>query len=34
MLGLRGASNEKIKEELSWRPQYESWREGFFEDLG
>ena len=34
MLGLRGASNEKIKEELSWRPQYESWRQGFFENLG
>ena len=32
MLGLRGASNEKIKEELGWRPQYESWRRGFFED--
>ncbi len=34
MLGLRGASNEKIKEELSWRPRYESWRRGFLEDLG
>ena len=34
MLGLRGASNEKIKEELGWRPRYESWRQGFFEDLG
>jgi nucleoside-diphosphate-sugar epimerase len=34
MLGLRGASNEKIKEELGWRPKYESWRQGFFEDLG
>ena len=34
MLGLRGASNEKIKEELRWRPQDESWRRGFFEDLG
>ncbi len=33
MLGLRGASNEKIKRELGWRPQYESWRQGFFEDL-
>jgi nucleoside-diphosphate-sugar epimerase len=31
-LRLRGASNEKIKEELGWRPQYESWRQGFFED--
>jgi 2-alkyl-3-oxoalkanoate reductase len=34
MLGLRGASNEKIKRELGWHPQYESWRRGFFEDLG
>jgi 2-alkyl-3-oxoalkanoate reductase len=32
MLGLRGASNEKIKRELGWRPRYESWRRGFFED--
>jgi nucleoside-diphosphate-sugar epimerase len=32
-LGLRGASNEKIKEETGWRPQYESWRQGFFEDV-
>ena len=32
MLGLRGASNEKIKKEIGWRPQYESWRRGFFED--
>ena len=22
-----------IKEELGWRPQYESWRRGFVEDL-
>jgi nucleoside-diphosphate-sugar epimerase len=34
MLGLRGASNEKIKKELGWRPRYESWRRGFFEGLG
>jgi nucleoside-diphosphate-sugar epimerase len=34
MLGLRGASNEKIKEELGWQPQYESWRRGFLEDFG
>jgi nucleoside-diphosphate-sugar epimerase len=33
MLGLRGASNEKIKSELGWRPQYESWRRGFLEDV-
>src|ERR687894_1158516 len=32
MLGLRGASNEKIKREFGWRPQHESWRRGFFED--
>jgi nucleoside-diphosphate-sugar epimerase len=32
-LRLRGASNEKLKEELGWRPQYESWRRGFFEDV-
>src|SRR5918997_548983 len=32
-LGLRGASNEKIKEKLGWHPQYESWRRGFFEDV-
>jgi len=34
MLGLRGASNEKIKKELGWRPRYESWRLGFCENLG
>ncbi len=34
MLGLRGASNEKIKRELGWSPRYESWRQGFFQDLG
>jgi nucleoside-diphosphate-sugar epimerase len=34
MLGLRGASNEKIKEELGWRPRYKSWRQGFVENLG
>src|SRR5918998_2736961 len=32
MLGLRGASNEKIERETDGRPRYESWREGFFED--
>ncbi len=31
-LGLRGASNAKIKSELGWRPRYASWRQGFFED--
>jgi hypothetical protein len=34
MLGRRGASNEKTKREIDWHPQYESWRRGFFEDLG
>ena len=33
-LGLRGASNERIKRELGWHPRSESWRRGFFEDLG
>lgn len=32
-LGLRGASNEKIKREIGWRPRYESWRRGFFGDV-
>ncbi len=34
MLGLRGASNEKIKKEIGWSPRYHSWRRGFFEGLG
>jgi 2-alkyl-3-oxoalkanoate reductase len=29
----RGASNEKAKRELGWRPFYASWREGFREAL-
>jgi nucleoside-diphosphate-sugar epimerase len=29
----RGASNEKAKRELGWRPLYASWREGFREAL-
>jgi nucleoside-diphosphate-sugar epimerase len=32
-LGMRGASNAKIKAELGWRPRYASWRQGFFEDV-
>jgi hypothetical protein len=32
-LRLQGASNEKIKEELGLRPQYESWRRRFVEDV-
>lgn len=31
---LRGASNEKAKRELGWRPRYASWRQGFSEALG
>ena len=31
---LRGASNEKAKRELGWRPRYPSWRQGFTEALG
>jgi nucleoside-diphosphate-sugar epimerase len=26
---MRGASNEKAKRELGWRPRYASWRQGF-----
>jgi nucleoside-diphosphate-sugar epimerase len=29
MTEVRGASNEKAKRELGWRPRYPSWREGF-----
>jgi nucleoside-diphosphate-sugar epimerase len=29
MSEARGASNTKAKEELGWRPQYPSWRDGF-----
>jgi 2-alkyl-3-oxoalkanoate reductase len=31
---LRGASNARAKEALSWRPRYPSWRQGFREALG
>ena len=31
---LRGASNEKAKRELGWRPDHPSWRTGFTEALG
>jgi nucleoside-diphosphate-sugar epimerase len=31
---LEGASNEKAKRELAWRPRYPSWRQGFRETLG
>jgi nucleoside-diphosphate-sugar epimerase len=30
---LRGASNEKAKRELGWRPGHPSWRTGFRESL-
>ena len=33
-LELRGASNEKAKRELGWRPAHPSWRSGFRESLG
>jgi len=31
---LRGASNDKAKRELGWRPRWTSWKEGFREALG
>jgi nucleoside-diphosphate-sugar epimerase len=31
---LRGASNERAKRELEWRPRYATWRQGFKEALG
>jgi nucleoside-diphosphate-sugar epimerase len=34
MTEVRGASNEKAKRELGWRPRYGSWREGFATGLG
>lgn len=34
MTEVRGASNEKAKRELGWRPHYASWRQGFAEGLG
>ena len=34
MTELRGASNEKAKRELGWRPRYQSWRQGFADGLG
>jgi 2-alkyl-3-oxoalkanoate reductase len=33
-VNLRGASNEKAKRELGWKPRYASWRQGFPEALG
>jgi nucleoside-diphosphate-sugar epimerase len=34
MTGVRGASNEKAKRELGWKPRYASWRQGFAQGLG
>jgi 2-alkyl-3-oxoalkanoate reductase len=34
MTDVRGASNEKVKRELGWRPRYASWRQGFAQGLG
>jgi nucleoside-diphosphate-sugar epimerase len=34
MTEVRGASNEKAKRELGWKPAYASWRLGFAEGLG
>jgi nucleoside-diphosphate-sugar epimerase len=34
MTEARGASNEKAKRELDWRPRYASWRQGFAHGLG
>jgi 2-alkyl-3-oxoalkanoate reductase len=34
MTEARGASNEKAKRELGWRPRYASWRQGFARGLG
>jgi 2-alkyl-3-oxoalkanoate reductase len=34
MTEARGASNEKAKRELGWRPRYASWRQGFAQGLG
>jgi hypothetical protein len=29
MTEIRGASNEKAKRELEWRPAHPTWRQGF-----
>jgi 2-alkyl-3-oxoalkanoate reductase len=34
MTEVRGASNEKAKRELDWKPRYASWRQGFAQGLG
>jgi nucleoside-diphosphate-sugar epimerase len=33
MTGQRGASNQKIKDAVGWKPAYASWREGFRAEL-
>jgi nucleoside-diphosphate-sugar epimerase len=34
MTDVRGASNEKAKRELGWKPRYANWRQGFSQGLG
>jgi len=34
MTEAQGASNEKAKRELGWKPHYASWRQGFAQGLG
>ena len=34
MTRVRGASNARARDELEWRPRYESWRRGFRNGLG
>ena len=34
MTRVRGASNARARDELAWRPRYESWRTGFRSGLG
>jgi nucleoside-diphosphate-sugar epimerase len=34
MTEVRGASNEKAKRDLGWKPRYPSWRQGFAHGLG
>jgi nucleoside-diphosphate-sugar epimerase len=34
MTEVRGASNEKAKRELGWKPRYASWQQGFAQGLG
>ena len=34
MTEVKGASNEKAKHELGWKPRFASWRQGFAQGLG